>query len=63
MVPVSTRMPFPLHLPILFSLFHGTRYELAGRNHHALLDAQQTHLPNVPQRSVGAGYALAVQLD
>jgi len=23
---------------------HGTRHELAGRNHHALVDAQQTRL-------------------
>jgi hypothetical protein len=35
---------FPLRLQILFPLFHGTRHELAGRNHHALVDAQQTRL-------------------
>jgi hypothetical protein len=35
---------FPLRLPILFPLVHGIRHELAGRNHHALVDAQQTRL-------------------
>jgi hypothetical protein len=41
---LSDGTPFPLRLPILFPLFHGTRHELAGRNHHALVDAQQTRL-------------------
>jgi hypothetical protein len=35
---------FPLRLPILFPLFHGIRHKLAGLNHHALVDAQQTRL-------------------
>ena len=33
---------FPLRLEILFSLFYDNRHELSGRNHHALVDAQQT---------------------
>jgi len=37
-------MPFPLRLPFLFPLFHGIHHELSGRNHHALVDAQQTRL-------------------
>ena len=41
---LSDGTPFPLRLPILFPLFHSTRHELAGRNHHALVDAQQTCL-------------------
>ena len=41
---LSDGTAFPLRLPILFPLFHGTRHELAGRNHHALVDAQQTRL-------------------
>ena len=35
---------FPLRLEILFSLFYDDRHELSGRNHHALVDAQQTRL-------------------
>ena len=32
---------FPLTLPILFPIMMGTDHVLAGRNHHALVDAQQ----------------------
>ena len=39
---LSDGTPFPLRLPILFPLFHGIRHELAGRNHHALIDATDT---------------------
>ncbi|KAF4472348.1 Threonyl alanyl tRNA synthetase SAD [Fusarium albosuccineum] len=34
---------FPLRLPLIFPLFHGLRHELAGRNHHAVVDAQQLY--------------------
>lgn len=32
---------FPLSLPIAFPIMMGTRHELYGRNHHAIIDAQQ----------------------
>jgi hypothetical protein len=35
---------FPLSLPVLFLLLFGEDHELSGRNHHALLDAQQLAL-------------------
>lgn len=41
---LSDGRSFPLRLKILFSLFYGSRHELSGRNHHALVDAQQTRL-------------------
>ena len=34
---------FPLSLPILFPVFMGTKHPLAGRNHHAAVDAQQLY--------------------
>lgn len=34
---------FPLNLPLLFPLFMGTLHKLAGRNHHASIDAQQLY--------------------
>lgn len=38
---------FPLNLPIIFPAFMGTKHPLAGRNHHAAVDAQQLyHLVN-----------------
>lgn len=35
---------FPLKLPVLFPLLFGENHELSGRNHHALVDAQQLSL-------------------
>lgn len=35
---------FPLTLPVLFPLLFGENHELSGRNHHALVDAQQLSL-------------------
>ncbi|KAJ5477946.1 hypothetical protein N7530_003455 [Penicillium desertorum] len=35
---------FPISLPVLFVVFFGNTHDLAGRNHHALYDAQQTAL-------------------
>ncbi|CAG7970456.1 unnamed protein product [Penicillium nalgiovense] len=33
---------FPISLPVPFVVFFGNTHDLAGRNHHALYDAQQT---------------------
>ncbi|KAF5603961.1 Threonyl alanyl tRNA synthetase SAD [Fusarium pseudocircinatum] len=38
---LSNNKRFPLTLPILFPIMMGTDHVLAGRNHHALVDAQQ----------------------
>lgn len=36
--------PFPVSLPVLFLLLFGDDDPLSGRNHHALVDAQQLAL-------------------
>lgn len=38
------RKSFPLSLPVLFLVLFGENHPLSGRNHHALIDAQQLAL-------------------
>lgn len=40
-VKLKNGRPFPLSLPIMFPIMMTHRHELYGRNHHAIIDAQQ----------------------